>query len=159
MKFAEKDFSYYWKIIKIPLAILVGWSLLGLIIAIINYNLYTSIFSNISGWIITLAVFGFIGYTTTKDHQGANKHGFWAGGLTGAIYGFIGAIFAIIMINLVPDFTAATLAQASASGADPATMEQFIKIGLYIGLITGPLFSGVIGAIISWIGGLIGKKA
>lgn len=159
MKFAEKDFSYYWKIIRIPLAILVGWSLLGLIIAIINYNLYTQIFSNISGWILTIAIFGFIGYSTTKDHKGENKHGFWAGGITGVIYGFIGAIIAIIMINLIPDISAAALARASTQGVDPATMEKFIKIGLYVGLITGPLFSGVIGAIISWIGGLIGKKA
>lgn len=159
MKFAEKDFSYYWKIIKIPFAILVAWSLLGLIIAITNYSLYTTIFSNISGWIITIAVFGFIGYHTTKDHKGEKKHAFWAGGLTGVIYGFIGAIFSIIMINTVPDFTAAALARATAQGVDTATMENFLKIGAFVGLITGPLFSGVIGAIISWIAGLLGKKA
>ncbi len=160
MKFAGKEFPYYWKIIKIPLAILVGWSLLGLIIAIIDFNLYTTIFSNISGWIITIAIFGFIGYHTKKDFKGENKNAFWAGGLTGIIQGFIGAIIAIIMINLVPDFLAATLSQATASGgADPAIIEKAIKIGLYVGLRTGPLFSGIIGGFISWIGGLISKKA
>jgi len=159
MKFAEKEFKYYWKIIRIPLAILVAWSLIGLIIAVISYSLYSTIFSNISGWILTVAIFGFIGYHTTKDHAGEPKHGFWAGLITGIISGFIGAIIGIIMINLIPDFTSAALAQATTQGVDAATLEKFIRIGAYFGVITGPLFSGVIGAIISWIGGLIGKKA
>jgi len=159
MKFAEKEFSYYWKIIRIPLAILVAWSLIGLIIAIVNYTLYTQIFSNISGWIITIAVFGFIGYTTTKDHKGEKKHSFWAGGIAGAISGFITAIISIIRLYLVPEVSVEAIAIGTSRGIDAATMETSLVISTYAGLILIPLVSGLIGAIISWIGGLIGKKA
>ena len=158
MNFGGKEFDYYWKIIKIPIAILVGWGVIGLIIALISFNLYSSIFSNISGWIITIAVFGFIGYSTTKDHEGTPKLGFFSGLLAGAIYGFIGGIISLIMITFVPEFTAMAVAQAAAKGADSATIESFMKIGAYIGLITGPLFSGIIGGAIAWVGSLISNK-
>jgi len=155
MKFANKPFSDYWKIIKIPTYVLIVWSALAFIASIISYSLYTTIFSPLASWILTIAVFGFIGYTTIKDHKENIKTSAWAGALAGAISGFIGAIFGILMFYIVPEIIYAAAAQA---GVDPSAIQGFMAIGIYIGLITGPLISGLIGAAISAIAALIAKK-
>lgn len=155
MKFAQKEFSEYWKIIKIPTYILIAWSILGLIISIISFSLYATIFSPLASWLLTIIVFGFIGWTTIKDHKETTKIAAWSGALTGIISGFIGAIIGIIMFYLVPEVIQAAITQA---GANAAAVESFMALGVYIGLITGPLFAAIIGAIISSIAALIAKK-
>lgn len=158
MKFANKEFSYYWKIIKIPTFILIGWSVLAFIISIISFDLYNTIFSPLAGWLLMLAVFGFIGWTTIKDHKESTGIAAWAGALAGAISGFIGAIISIFMFYLIPDVAQAALAQAAQAGADTAALQGLMAIGLFIGLITGPLISALIGAAIASIAALIAKK-
>jgi len=155
MKFAQKEFKDYWKIIKIPTYILIAWSILGFLISIASFSLYATIFSPIASWILTIAVFGFIGWSTIKDHKETIKIAAWSGALTGIISGFIGAIIGIFMFYLVPEVIQAAIAQA---GANAAAVESFMAIGIFIGLITGPLISAIIGAIIAVIAALIAKK-
>jgi len=155
MKFANKEFSDYWKIIKIPTYVLIAWSVLGLIIAFISFSLYITIFSTLASWLLTIIVFGFIGWTIIKDHKETIKIAAWSGALAGIISGFVGAVLGIIMFYIVPEVIQAAIAQA---GANAAAVENFIAIGVYIGLITGPLVSGIIGTIISAIAALIAKK-
>jgi hypothetical protein len=158
MKFAEKDFNWYWGVIKIPLAILVGWSVAALIIANVSYSLYKSIFSGIAGLIFGIAVYGFIGWTTVKDHSGTIKQGSWAGALTGLIGGFAGAIIGFLLISMVPGVVEDAVAQGVQRGAPADAVRQSVQIGMYIAFISGPLFGAVIGAIISAVGALIAKK-
>ena len=155
MKFANKEFSEYWHIIKIPAYVLIAWGILGLIISMVSFSLYSTIFSPLAGWILTIAVFGFLGFTTIKDHKQTVKIAAWAGALTGIISGFIGGILSILMFYLAPQVIQAAVAQA---GQDPAAVQAFMEIGIYIGLITGPIISGIIGAVISLIAALIAKK-
>jgi len=155
MKFANKEIKDYWKIIKIPTLILIAYNVLALIIGFISFELYTSIFSPIPGLVLTIAAFGFIGWHAVKDFKETVKVAAWAGAVSGVISGFVGAIIGIIMFYLVPDII---LMAASQAGADPSQIQGLLAIGIYIGLVTGPLFSGIIGAIISSITGLIAKK-
>ena len=155
MKFANKEFSEYWKIIKIPVYVLIAWNILGFILSLISFSLYMTIFSSSGSLILTIAIFGFIGWTAVKDHKQTAKIAAWSGALTGAIAGFIGAIIGIVMFYIVPEMTQLAIVQA---GANAAAVEGFIKIGIYMGLITGPLISGIIGAIIALITALIAKK-
>ena len=155
MKFANKEFSEYWKIIKIPTYVLIAWGILGLTISMISFSLYSTIFSPLAGWILTIAVFSFLGFTAIKDHKQTIKIAAWAGALTGIISGFIGGILSILMFYLAPQVIQAAVAQA---GQDPAAVEAFLEIGIYIGLVTGPIISGIIGAVISVIAALIAKK-
>jgi hypothetical protein len=155
MKFAQKEFSYYWKIIKIPTYILIGWNILGFIAAIASFSLYISVFSSSANWLLMVAVFGFIGWTVVKDHKQTTKIAAWSGALSGAIAGIVGAIIGILMFYFVPSVIMYAATQA---GADPAAIQGFMKIGIYIGLITGPLFSALVGAAISAIAALIAKK-
>lgn len=157
MKFANKEFKDYWKIIKVPTYVLIAWSVLGFIISIISFSLYTTIFSPLASWFLMLAVFGFLGWTTIKDHKETTKIAAWSGALAGIISGFVGAILSIVMINFVPAALQLALAQVSQGGATQIS-EGFIKIATYFSLITGPLFSAIIGAIIAVIAALIAKK-
>jgi len=158
VKFAEKEFDYYWKIIKIPLFVIIGWSVLGFIISLISFQTYQSIFSSISGILLGILVFGFIGWTTIKDHKGEIKHAAWAGALAGIIAGFVGGIIGVIMFYAVPQIASASIQQAVAKGAPHNVAENMIRIGAMIGIIVGPIMNGVIGTIIAAITGLIAKK-
>ena len=158
MKFAQKDFLDYWKIIKMPTLILIAWGILGFIISVVSFSLYVTIFSPIAGWFLTIMIFGFIGWTTVKDHKEKIKIAAWAGALSGAISGLVGAIISILTFYLVPEVMEAALQQVAQSGADLAAVQGFMAIGVFIGLITGPLISGIIAAIISAIAALIAKK-
>jgi hypothetical protein len=155
MKFAGKEFNDYWKIIKIPTYVLVGWSVLGFIVSIVSFSLYATIFSAGASWVLMIAVFGFIGWTIIKDHKESVKIAAWGGALTGAIAGFAGAIISIFMFYLVPEVIQAAIMQA---GANAAAVESFMAVAIFIGLITGPLVSGIIGAVITGIVALIAKK-
>jgi len=155
MKFANKEFKEYWEIIKIPTYILIAWGVLAFIISIISFSLYVTIFSPLSSWLLTIIIFGFIGWTTIKDHKQTVRIAAWSGALAGIISGFIGAILGILMFYFVPQVIQAAIAQ---SGANPELIQDFMKMGIYIGLVTGPLFSGLIGAAISAISALISKK-
>ncbi len=158
MKFAEKEFSDYWKIIKIPTLILIGWSVLGFIISVVSFSLYATIFSPLAGWLLTIIIFGFIGWTVIKDHKEGVKIAAWAGALSGAISGFVGASISILMFYLVPEIIEAAMQQVAQAGGDIAAVQSFMAIGVFIGLITGPLVYAIIAAIISTIAALIAKK-
>jgi hypothetical protein len=155
MKFAQKEFSYYWKIIMIPIIVLVAWGILGFIIGIISYSLYATIFSPLAGWILTIAVFGFIGYTTVKDYKEKITIAAWAGALAGVISGFIGGIIGIFMYYFVPEIIQAAIMQ---TGQNIAAIESYMQIAMYIGLITGPIISGLVGAAIAALAAFITTK-
>ncbi|MFH1642998.1 MAG: hypothetical protein ABIC04_08950 [Nanoarchaeota archaeon] len=158
MKFADKDFLEYWKVIKIPTYILVAWGVLGFIISAVSFSLYQSVFAPVAGWILTVSAFGFIGWFGVKDHKVSLKFSAWAGALSGAISGFAGAGLGILMYHFVPEVIQAALAQTAASGVDAATLQSYMSIGIYIGLITGPLVTAIIGAIISTLASFIAQK-
>jgi len=158
IEFAKKDFSYYWNIIKIPLFVLIGWSVLAVIVAKMSTYWHQSIFGTWQGLVVQLIVFGFIGYTIIAEHKGSVKQSAWAGAITGVIAGFVGAILAVIMFYLVPQIYELSINQAVAQGAPAELVRNIIRIGLYTGFITGPLFAGLIGAAISAISGVVTKK-
>lgn len=158
MKFAEKGFTDYWKIIKLPTYVSVAWVLAGLITSKISFSIYQTVFSPSANWALTIAVFAFIGWTAVKDHKETIKIAAWAGALSGAISGFIGAVTGLIMFYLVPDLLQYMLSSAAAQGIPVASVQQFMVIGMYIGLVTGPLISAIVGAILSAIAAWIAKK-
>ena len=158
MEFADKDFSYYWKVIKIPFILLVAWSVVAIIVAKLSLYWYQSIFSGTTGIIFQIAVFSFIGYAIITENKGDPRNSVWAGVLTGVLAGLAGAILSLIAINFVPELIEQSVTQAVAQGLSEATVRQMITIGMYFGFITGPLINGILGALVSGIAGLITKK-
>ena len=158
MKIGKKELSFYWKIIKLPVYVLIGWSVLAFIVALASFSLYTSIFSSFASWILTIVVFGFIGWTTVKDHKEQVGTAAWAGAIAGVISGVVGAVIGIVMFYLVPDMIEIALQQAAQAGANTDALIGIMKIWVFAGLIMGPIFNAIIGSIISLIAGFIAKK-
>jgi Na+/serine symporter len=157
LKLAEKDLNYYWKIIKYPLVAYIVWMVAGFVVSLISFSLYMSIFGSFAGYAVIILVMGIAGYTAVADHKGGIKHAAWSGALIGIIGGFIGAIISIIMAYAVPELLEMSVTAAVEQGAEAGMVEKFVMIGMYINLVLGPLIYGVIGAIISSIGGWISK--
>ena len=158
MKLAEKDFPFYWDIIKFPSLVLILWSVAGLLTVIISYAAYRNMFSSAAGLIIGFLVFAFVGWTAAKDCKGTIKQAAWAGAITGVVAGFVGAIIGVIITALVPSIIEDAVSQAVAQGAAAATARSFIQISVYLGFVIGPLFNGIIGAIIATISAFIACK-
>ena len=155
-KTAKKGFNYVWDIIDVPVFIIVIYSLLELLFQISFY--INKLFPSwILSYAITIFAFGMIGYRTInleKKPVRAARYGAYAG----LIAGFIGAIIAIITFYIFPERFVAIIQSAVQQGADPATVQTFMKIGLYAGLIISPAINAGIGALISWLSALIFRK-
>ncbi|MBU1976047.1 MAG: hypothetical protein KKG59_06610 [Nanoarchaeota archaeon] len=158
MKFAKKEFSFYWKIIQIPVYILVLWSLAGLFTAKYALDSYLKVFGSPWAAAIGIAVYAIVGYLAVADHKFNIKLAAWAGALTGIISAFIGAIIGIILLTWVPEITENAVQQAIEQGAPEEIIRGFMTIGAYVQLVLGPLFSGLLAAGVAAIGGLIAKK-
>lgn len=152
------EFKEFWKIIKIPVYVLVGWNVLGLIIAVISYSLYTSIFSGVATWVLMAAVFGFVGYSAVKDYNLSIGGSAKAGAFAGAIVGVVGGILGVVIITAVPQVLEQVIELGVESGVARDTIESMAKIGVYLGIIIGPITNAIIGSIIAALGGLIAKK-
>jgi hypothetical protein len=160
MKMDNKEFGFYWKIIEFPFYLLLLWTLAAFVISIFNFSLYLSIFSWYSNIIVSLAAFGIAGWSAVKDYKATIKQSAWSGAILGIVIGVVSSIIGIIMIYTVPAVIDLSLQRAIASGAQVSreTIISFIRIGAFIGLITGPLFNALAGAAMSAVAGLISKN-
>ena len=158
MKFAKKDFSYYWNCIKFPVFILLAWYIAAMIFAMISLDLYMSIFSGWAGTILLLLLYAFSGYMIVADHKGSVKNAAWAGALVGMIGGLAGALLGIIMLYLAPHIIDVAIRQAVTQGAPEDLTRTMISIMSFVQIVISPAINGLIGALFGWIGGLIGKR-
>ena len=160
MKIAGKDFGFYWKIIEFPFYLLLLWVVASFVVSFVNFSLYLSIFSGYSGWIVSIAVFGIVGWVAVKDHKAKVSESAWCGAVLGVIIGFIGAVLGIVMAYAVPGLVDFSLQAALSQGAQVSRdmISTMVIIGSFVGLVTGPLFNGLIGAGIAALSGFIAKK-
>jgi len=149
MKLAEM-----WKTVEIPVYIMIGYSLI--IYLLVGMEIVGTSIQSWLGWVVSIGVFGYIGYLVKKAKGTAGdaaKHG----ALAGAVVGFVGGILGIISYYYFPNIYADAINQAVAAGAPRDTVETMISITVYFGLLLGPIFQGIIGAVISAIGNAISK--
>jgi hypothetical protein len=160
MKIGGKEFGFYWKIIEFPFYLLLFWTVASFVISIVSFSLYLSIFSWYSNLIISLAVFGIVGWSAVKDHKAGIKESAWSGAVLGIIMGLVSAAIGILMVYFVPSVIDFSVQQALSSGAavSAETIASFARIGAFAGLLTGPLFNGLIGAALAAAAGFITKK-
>ena len=156
MKIGGKDFKFYWNIIEFPFYLLLVWTLGAFIISMFSFSLYLSIFSWYSGLIVSLALFGIVGWSAVKDHKATIKESAWAGAVLGAMIGVVSAVVSILIVYLVPAFIDYSLQQALNSGAQVSRdmLITISKVSSFISLITAPLINGLIGAAIAAVAGL-----
>ncbi|NCN86300.1 hypothetical protein GW932_00545 [archaeon] len=151
----KKSFKDIWEVIEFPLIFLLIWALLNMVLDL--QNLMGKVFYMIISWAITILVFGYVGYQVVKnkeDEKASAKHGAYLG----AFYGIISAIIGIISFYVFPEKIEEAIRLAAEQGVDPNVVRTFAKVGVYASLVFSPLFTAAIGALISWISGLIFKK-
>jgi hypothetical protein len=149
--------DHLWEIIKIPIFILVVYSILT---SFLPSDIYTS--ETFPLWIISSLVslfsFGFIGYKSIKILN-SPKFALKAGAYAGVIIGIIGALLGLVLIYFFPSRFFSTIYDLSKStNLDRALIRTSLIILAWINLILGPLFNGLIGAFLSWLSALIFQR-
>ena len=152
----KKTFNEIWDIIDLPVFIIVIYALIEML-----FSVSASINNVFPSWIlnfaITLFAFGLIGYRVIKLNE-KPEHAAKYGAYAGIITGIIGAVIGIITFYVFPERFIDAIQQAVQAGADYATVQTFMKIGIFASLVISPAINAGIGALISWISGLIFRK-
>jgi cytochrome bd-type quinol oxidase subunit 2 len=151
----KKGIKELWDDIELPVIVLVVWGIIAVFFRIDQYFPNKILYSSLS-LVISLVVFGYIGYSLAKDKK--EKDATRAGAYAGVIVGLISAVITIISFYVMPELFSEQITTATKAGADPNTIKLFVQIGLYFGLIISPIISGAIGAFSSWVGSKIFKK-
>lgn len=158
MQFNGKGFKWYWKIIRIPVFVLVSWIALGFITATFSYSTYAAVFGGFAPLILEVGVFSFIGWMAVKDFKGSLRQSAIAGALAGAIAGLVSSITGILTLLAVPEIIEKAVEEAAASGIPQETVRQFIVLMGYFGIIIGPVIGAALGALIALIAGFVAKR-
>lgn len=150
----REKFKDVWEIIEPSVFILVAYNLIEFAFGI-NATIEKVMPAGIVSGAITIFAFGLIGYRVVKmKEKQPGKHGAYAG----LIVGFIGAILGIITFYIFPERFTEAIQQAVQQGADPQTVQTFMKIGIYFSLVIAPAINAGIGALVAWISGMIFRK-
>jgi magnesium-transporting ATPase (P-type) len=153
----EEVNSHWWKYSEKPVLVMIVYSLI--VLAYPLTNLLSTKINSIISWGITIFVFGFISYLVLQDKK-APKDLFFSGKIglyAGALIGFISAVLGIISYYLFPQRILDQLAQLTAASGTQIS-SAMIQIGLYAGLVIGPISTAIIGGIISLVATLILRK-
>jgi len=146
------NFKKMWEVSEIPVYVLVAWSILSVIV--MAYDILSQILLGAVGYAIALGAFGYIGYSVIQSKETfgtAAKTGAFAG----VIIGLVGAVISIISFYVFPEMYADIITQAAAASQMPVdTVETYVLIGTYFGLISQPVVSAIMGAIFACAGGL-----
>lgn len=156
----KNSLSYFWNIVKIPVFVLIAWSLIGLITQIVSFSTYMQIFGNpIVGWIVSITFFAFIGWSAVTDHKANPVQAGLAGLTGGVIVGFVAAVLSLIAMQIFPQLFDNAMKLAIAKGAPADSAKNIMMIGMYFALILAPIIQGAVGFVLSWLTGLITKSA
>jgi len=150
-----KDF---WPVIRIPIFILVGWSLLSVIAAKISMDIYLTVFGSSVNLVVGILVYLFVGYNLVAEHKQEPFASVKAGVWTGVFSGFGIAILGIVSVFFVPEIFTQAINTAVATGASKESVMNLLRLGAYLSLLIQPIIGAVSGAVFSGITGWATKK-
>lgn len=159
-----RPLEWYWPGIQWPVIIAGGWSILGLVFALVSWQLYIDIFTFPAlGTVIAFGSFLLAGYVLFMQRKAKAKEATWGGALVGIITGLIGLVVFFVMMSqtqLLSWTLQEAMAKVAASGqaADPDMLRNMMKLTMTIGAVLGPVINGLFGALFGWFGYLLAKK-
>ena len=158
MKIADKEFGYYWNIIKWPLVVYIVANIaLGFIFPLLIL-------------LALIIVTAYLGWKTVKEKEGHVVHATISGVFFGLIMGIISAVLVltigIIVMSSTPSFLPSidsTTEIASSASIDAVhkvntLIDQIIIYQIIAGAIITPIFYIITSAIISTIAGFIAEQ-
>ena len=99
MALAGKELGEYFAIIKLPLMIAIGISLLGFILGLIPIlGWLGAILLGLAGLLIGIALAAWVGWTTVKSHDGTMVNSLIAGVMLGVLGGIAGGLISFVRI-------------------------------------------------------------
>ncbi len=142
-----KPVKEYLEIVKLPLLALIALDVLSFFIGLLMYiPLLGFVFSAINFvtgvliFLTTLAIAGFVGYSTVKKYKGDLLNASVAGAIAGLLSGAFGGALSVVSAGL----------------GYGLRMGNIYNLGVsFLYLIISPVFGAVIGAIFAFIGGAI----
>jgi hypothetical protein len=143
-----------WYQIEMPVYILSLWSIAAVLL--MGFNVLPQMQISIIGWVMILGIFGWIGMNCASSGPGFAAR---AGAIAGAVSGFVSGIMGVIGYYAFPHIYAEAVHTAVEAGAPADLVQNMMMIGVYIGLVTAPILSAAVGALISVLTALVkGKK-
>lgn len=150
----KRGFGYYWDFMDVSVIVFVAYSVINIIFPFTR--LVGQTLASILLIAVTLFVFGFVGFKVSKVKD-ANP--VKTGAYAGVIIGLVSAVLAIIAFYFFPASIAEALQKAAQAGANQATVETVMKVGLFVGLVIDPAIYAAIGALLVWVSKFIFKKS
>jgi len=143
-----KKLSEYIDIIKIPLIALIGLDIVSFLMSFLSYIpaagfafTMLNLAAGVVIFILTLAIAGYIGYTTVRKHSGDLLTALAAGAIAGAISGVVSGLLSIV-------------SAMAGTSARPGFGSAIIIVAALAGLIASPIAGAIVDGILSVIGGL-----
>ncbi|MEM0475877.1 MAG: hypothetical protein QW343_03730 [Candidatus Norongarragalinales archaeon] len=153
---AGKTLGEYWSVVKLPVLVVVAWSIIQMLAAFISPGLYAGYgfmaggMLGLLGSLIGLVAFLYIGWSAIKTHGYELMHAAVAGGVAGVITGIVAFILSIVTFFGVGS---AVVAAAAAAGMGYGAAAGMFTVGaIVIGGITGLIVGAIVGAILAGIG-------
>lgn len=142
--------SKLWNLIELPVYGIIIWSVLSILLQ--AYGDVPLWLISAIGFGVVIVAFGWIGRNMQgKGFLKAAK----PGAIAGAIVGLVGAILGILSFYFFPQVYAASIEQISSKGVPADAIHTYMLIGVYFGLLTGPVLNAGVGAIISGLSSMV----
>jgi hypothetical protein len=160
----KKGLGFYIGVIKIPLVIMIVWSLTVMIVVLMLPQQQAMIVSLVS-WLGIILIDGWTGFLVTrKVTDGEGGVGARSGAVLGVISGLVLALVGIILFFGFPAIFTPMIEKSMQTVEDMGqsiTKEQMLlgmQIGYISGIIINPLLYGLAGALFSGVAALIFRK-
>lgn len=152
---AGKTFADYWKVIQLPVIVLIGWAVLQTAGAVASPMLYGAL--GTIGMLIGLLAFLYIGWTGFKTHKFDLAQSAVAGAIAAAISGIVSFILSIIVFAAIGS-TLVGAAGLMGYGAPAALTGGILMTAFVIGGIVSLIVGAIVGAILAAIGAIAAQN-
>jgi len=142
--------SKLWNLIELPVYGIIIWSVL---------SIFLQVYGAVPLWLISVMEFGVVIIAFGWIGRSMQGKGFLKaakpGAIAGAIVGFVSAILGIFSFYFFPQIYVASIEQMAARGVPADAIQTYLTIGVYFGLLSGPVLNAGVGAIISGLSSMI----
>lgn len=153
---ADAKWKEMWEIIQIPVFVVIAWRIFSIFADYyLGFNKNTI---QVIDMIFFIGLFLYVGFVGTKNLKKDIPYCVRAGAFAGIILGIVSALITVIAVFSSADFRykiqESFMNYGIAEALDPSMITWFVVIAIVI----GPLYQGLIGAIVTFISGYLTNK-
>ncbi len=156
---AGKTFADYWKVIQLPVIVLVVWAVIQTAVQMAAPMMGWGV--GAIGMLISLIALLYVGWSGVKNYKLDLAQSAVAGALTAVIAGVVALILAVLAFAAVGTAVAGAagmMGYGAGYGVPAAAMGGFVIGALIIGRIFGLIVGAIVGAILAAIGAVVAQN-